>query len=158
MPCKCLFALCVVLAINVQHVNSALLQLKIQSRAKECFYEDINQDRKHINLEFEVIEGGELDIGVTVIGPSGMKLLHKLLNFDEQKNGQNEPEKVNLINLSAGKYEICFDNVMASKSSKVVVIRSDDLLDNRKPTEKKTEFAQKSELDDLTQTASKIEA
>ena len=71
-----------------------------------------------IDLQYEVIEGGDLDIGVSVIGPTKQKILHKLSNFDVRRGGQNDP-KIRLLSIDHGTYQICFDNIMASRDLKL---------------------------------------
>lgn len=140
--------------------NAEMLSFKIAPRVKECFYENINDDISSINLEFEVIEGGDLDIGLSVIGPNKEKIIHRLINFDVKRGGQNDPEKVELTNIDDGLYEICFDNVIASRDYKVIV-----LVNNNNDNDKKNNYQDKNnddklieqtEINDLSETTIKL--
>ena len=145
---------------NVDGKNDGLLTFKVAARVKECFFEEINNKNKMIKLQYEVIEGGDLDIGISVISPTKHKILHKLSNFDVRRGGQNEPENINLINLEYGIYQICFDNIMASRDYKVIVIDTFNDIKEEKEEEEEgnnNNLAEKSEIQVLSQLAEKLE-
>mmetsp|Transcript_9153 Transcript_9153/g.8226 ORF Transcript_9153/g.8226 Transcript_9153/m.8226 type:complete len:227 (+) Transcript_9153:43-723(+) len=150
----------VVFIASVYVSSGEILSFKIPPRVKECFYEDINHKMSSINLEYEVIEGGDLDIGVSVIGPNKQKIMHRLANFDVRRGGQNDPEKVELSNIDHGMYQICFDNIMASRDYKVIVLVNNNYKTNNyhKNNDKNNDekLLQKSEMDNLSQSALKL--
>merc|ERR1712244_76432 len=117
-----------------------------------------NHQKNSINLRYEVIKGGDLDIGIMITNDKKQKLMHKLSNFDVRRGGQNEAEKVNLVHLQDGIYEICFDNIMASRDFKVIVLSLDEpYKQTYTPSEHREKLAEKSELDNLSESAVKLQ-
>eukprot|EP00483_Globobulimina_turgida_P000080 UN00080 len=139
--------LLLLLLVNITY--GGLLSFKIQPRVQECFYEEIKYQKSAIDLEYEVIEGGDLDIGISIVDSRKQTILHKVSNFDVRRGGKSDPEQVHLVNLRHGIYEICFDNIMVSRDYKVLVIYTTDHREEKFDDQQGEKLAEKSELEKL---------
>jgi protein ERP2 len=86
------------------------LTLDIAPRRRECLHQNIEQGTEY-EVEYQVIDGGELDINFIVQTPSGM-----LIVPDIRKTGDLHKLKAS----ETGDYSFCFDNSFSHFSNKVV--------------------------------------
>ncbi len=74
-----------------------------------------------MNLQFEVIRGGLLDIQVRVLNPKGRAVYEKVAYFSRKSDADSESEgKVTITAATPGAHKICFDNTMSRWTAKVV--------------------------------------
>jgi len=108
---------------SVQSFNDNDLTIHVPAGSVECFYQPI-KDEKTLEIEYQVIAGGDLDIDFRVSSPNG-----KVLFAEGRKNdGVHTVEEA-----EAGDYEICFSNKFSHISSKTVffeIILDSDLEDD----------------------------
>ncbi|XP_031557158.1 transmembrane emp24 domain-containing protein 5-like [Actinia tenebrosa] len=84
--------------------------IKVEAGNKECFFEEIKSNVS-LDVEYQVVEGGELDINFYLKQPNGKILLEDVQKSDETHN---------IITPEDGVYEFCFDNSFSSLSSRTV--------------------------------------
>ncbi|CAD5220432.1 unnamed protein product [Bursaphelenchus okinawaensis] len=96
--------------------EEVIMVLKVEPGKIDCFYERLNNP-KHVQIEtdFQVTEGGELDISFHVKNPKGLIVAKDY----KQINGEH---KINLEhpNNGHGEYEFCFDNSFSTTTAKTV--------------------------------------
>lgn len=102
--------LIVFLAKSVHAFNDNDLTVHVPPGSVECFYQTVKNE-KTLEIEYQVIAGGDLDIDFRVSSPSG-----KVLLAEARKNdGVHTVEEA-----EAGDYELCFSNKFSHLSSKTV--------------------------------------
>ncbi|KAK3702966.1 hypothetical protein QZH41_012406, partial [Actinostola sp. cb2023] len=84
--------------------------IKVDAGNRECFYEDIKTNVS-LDIEFQVIEGGELDIDFYVKLPNGHRVVEDIRKTDEVHTIPTTEE---------GTYEFCFDNSFSTLASKTI--------------------------------------
>lgn len=88
--------------------------VQIPAGERSCFYHPVERENnilKEFELEFQVIEGGELDVNVIVQSPSGAVLF----------SVQRKSDGIHKIKSSeAGDHQICFDNGFSRITNKMV--------------------------------------
>jgi len=86
------------------------LTVHVPAGRVECFYQPINKE-KSMEVEYQVIAGGDLDIDFRMANPDG-----KVLMAESKKN-----DAVHTFDdLQPGDYEVCFSNRFSRISSKTV--------------------------------------
>jgi len=86
------------------------LTVHVPAGRVECFYQPIKKE-KSMEVEYQVIAGGELDIDFRVANPEG-----KVLMAESKKNDAVH----SFDDLTPGDYEVCFSNRFSRISSKTV--------------------------------------
>ncbi|XP_069132418.1 transmembrane emp24 domain-containing protein 1-like [Argopecten irradians] len=116
------------------------LTVEINAGTQDCFYQHVKKP-VGIEIEYQVIDGGDLDISFYIQAPSGQVLIS-----DVQKS--DAVHKVDAA--AAGDYKFCFDNTFSHFNAKVVYfeIVSDDEDDEDDDDDKDWNFA-KEELSGL---------
>uniref|UniRef100_A0A1B6L644 GOLD domain-containing protein n=1 Tax=Graphocephala atropunctata TaxID=36148 RepID=A0A1B6L644_9HEMI len=84
---------------------------KVDSYTDECFYEWAEEDTM-VGLTFQVVEGGFLDIDITVHGPDGREI---------HAGSRESSGKFTFSAYQAGKYKFCFSNKMSTVTPKKVM-------------------------------------
>ncbi|XP_075912229.1 transmembrane emp24 domain-containing protein 5-like isoform X1 [Petromyzon marinus] len=77
---------------------------------QECFSQPMKRDAI-LEVEFQVIDGGELDINFVAVSPGGLTVAR-----DERKQDNTHSIKA----VEDGDYTVCFDNTFSRVSSKTV--------------------------------------
>ncbi|XP_076472110.1 transmembrane emp24 domain-containing protein 1-like [Babylonia areolata] len=101
------------LSLLVFQVGSAIevdLTVEINAGSTDCFWQKI-KSQVSAELEYQVIDGGDLDIDCAVYAPDG-----RVLQMESRKTE-------NVIRFETdveGEYKICFDNSFSRMSTKVV--------------------------------------
>lgn len=91
--------------------NAAGYAIEVQPGESECFWEDVTSGHMAA-LEYEVAEGGNLDIDVLVLDPDKVHVYE----------GERETDgKIQFSIKKRGRYEYCFSNDMSTVTAKVVV-------------------------------------
>mmetsp|Transcript_1059 Transcript_1059/g.1648 ORF Transcript_1059/g.1648 Transcript_1059/m.1648 type:complete len:201 (-) Transcript_1059:90-692(-) len=100
---------CLILAIFVTYISA--LTIKVHPHQEECFYEPIKKANVKVKVQFEVSQGGMLDIDAKIQGPSG-QIIHQV---------QKQSDAIFTFNANEiGHYKVCFSNVMNTVSPKSV--------------------------------------
>jgi len=99
------------LAINSSKgFNDNDLTIHIPPGSAECFYQTINKE-KSVEIEYQVIAGGDLDVDFRLTGPNG-----KVIVAEGKKN-----DGIHTVDpVEPGDYELCFSNRFSRISSKTV--------------------------------------
>jgi len=89
----------------------------------ECFYQNVKKDLV-LEVEYQVIDGGDLDIDFMLKAPNGQVIVNEM----------RKPDAIHTVDETMeGDYEVCFSNRFSRISQKVVffeiIIDSDDGLD-----------------------------
>lgn len=119
----CLLLLAIKLSLCDEEID---LTFEVDPAKKECFYHDIKQNVDY-EVDFQVIEGGDLDISMLVQDPAGKTIVFdnkKSENFHQLNSGDVE-----------GTYVFCMDNTFSRFSPKLVnlqIIVEDDVEDDLK--------------------------
>ena len=95
--------------------------VKVHAGKRDCYFEEIKIDQP-FELEYQVIDGGDLDITFQMISPTG-----KVLATDIRKE-----DGVHTVDTPVeGAYQFCFDNGFSRMTDKVVFfeIFTDDNFD-----------------------------
>lgn len=103
------FAVSLCLAVLIRQTNAYITTL--DAHAEECFFEKAIAGTK-LGFTFEVIEGGFLDIDVTIFDPDGAQIHH------EPKASSG---KYTIEANKDGHYKYCFSNKMSTVTPKVVM-------------------------------------
>ena len=104
--------LCLILLIvNILIQNSQQYFTTIEAQEEECFFER-SVEREKFVLTFEVIEGGTLDIDVTITGPDN----HILRDGGRERMGQYE-----FTSYADGVYRYCFSNKISLTTQKIIL-------------------------------------
>jgi len=92
--------------------------IKVHAGKRDCYFEDIKAQTP-FEIEFQVIDGGDLDITFQMIDPKG-KILATDIRKEDGVHTVDEPIE--------GAYQFCFDNGFSRMTDKVVFfeIFSDD--------------------------------
>jgi hypothetical protein len=110
-------------AMPVQTDNSiyaSALTFQVNAREEMCFFEDMEANMP-LNMEFEVIRGGLLDIHLKISDPSDTIIFEKMAFFNRPDETMNVAEgRISVSTKDAGAYKICFDNTMSKFTAKVV--------------------------------------
>lgn len=103
----------VVLWVQISSGLDTTLTYKVPAGSRECFFEDISAEGE-IDLEYQVVQGGELDIDFEILDPYG-----RILAIDHRRM-----ENLHVIEkLSAdGTYQFCMDNSFSLFSDKMVYL------------------------------------
>ncbi|XP_012695145.2 transmembrane emp24 domain-containing protein 1 [Clupea harengus] len=80
--------------------------------ATECFYQTIT-DQNSMEVEYQILAGSSLEVGFTLISPSGYRLVSDFRKSD----GIHTVEPVEM-----GDYSVCFDNSFSKFSEKMVFV------------------------------------
>merc|ERR1719464_526725 len=135
--------------------NIGSLTFRVERSDKFCFYLETSVTESSINLQFEVIEVFNLDIGFLIRRPDGEFLQKSLVSFEPRRGGLSAPKKVNIGDLERGRYELCFDNGYYGVSSdyKVITVSDEEEWLTKQHEERHGDdrAAHSSEMDDLTQ-------
>ena len=106
------------------------MTFEVAPKSAECFYEELGETGT-IDLKFEVIRGGLLDIRLTVKAPNGNNLYENIHFFNHDNDDENEKEGLFLIHsVGSGLYTICFDNTMSRWTPKIVTVKLTDDFDD----------------------------
>ncbi|XP_019752859.1 transmembrane emp24 domain-containing protein 5 isoform X1 [Hippocampus comes] len=84
---------------------------------KECFYQTMKKDAS-LEIEYQVLDGGGLDVDFYISSPSG-----QILYTDHHKS-----DGMHTVETEDGDYMFCFDNTFSSVSEKLVFFEL--ILDN----------------------------
>lgn len=95
--------------------------LVIDAHGEECFFDRVSATTK-LGLTFEVVEGGFLDIDVTITGPD-QKVIHR-----EERASSG---KYTFAADRDGDYTYCFGNKMSSMTPKVLMFSMDTAEEER---------------------------
>lgn len=95
--------------------------VKVHAGKRDCYFEEIKSDQP-FELEYQVIDGGDLDITFQMISPTGKVLATDIRKEDGVHTVENPTE---------GAYQFCFDNGFSRMTDKVVFfeIFTDDNFD-----------------------------
>lgn len=111
----------------------------VKSNTKECLYEYVEKDNKLIG-NYEVTDGGFLDISVTVTDQDGKT------HYEQQKEVHGQ---FSVNAQSDGIFTVCFDNQQASDGDKVVGFNLHSGNDLYKNIVKRGEFKENQQKQDL---------
>ena len=155
-----LFAAVGSLAAISSAANIGSLTFRLERQERFCFYQKTSVTQSSINLQFEVIEGHNSDIGFRITRPDGSILKTSLASFEPRRGGLSEPMKVNFADLDRGRYEICFDNGARGVSADYKVITMADEAEWLSKQQQKKQgderAAHSTEMDDLTRMAQRL--
>merc|ERR1712190_533962 len=106
--------------------------IKVHAGKRDCYFEDIKSGSS-FELEYQVIDGGDLDITFQMIDPKG-KILATDIRKEDGLHTVEEPID--------GAYQFCFDNGFSRMTDKVVFfeIFSDDDFDYDYDDDEKFQF------------------
>ncbi|XP_023017266.2 transmembrane emp24 domain-containing protein [Leptinotarsa decemlineata] len=94
----------------MQYSLSTELTFELPDSAKDCFYEEINKNTS-CTLEFQVVTGGQYDVGVILEDPKGNILYKQVkMQFDSHT----------FVAQTSGIYKVCFSNEFSTFSHKLV--------------------------------------
>uniref|UniRef100_A0A1B6IPY2 GOLD domain-containing protein n=1 Tax=Homalodisca liturata TaxID=320908 RepID=A0A1B6IPY2_9HEMI len=99
-----------VMTIYFQVTDQVEFTFELVDKAKECFYEDIQQNT-NINLDYQVVTGGSYDVDVTVEDPT-QNVIYREVKSQHNSYNFKSPMK--------GIYKICFSNEFSTFSHKLV--------------------------------------
>jgi len=88
------------------------LTIYVNAREVSCFYQYIEKGTA-FEVEYQVVDGGDLDINFSVRTPSG----RIMVNEYRKNDGEHK-----LDGIEAGDYKLCLDNAFSRFSEKVVYI------------------------------------
>jgi len=121
---KCAALLLICVAVVLLEVDASILTFPVESKARECFFEDVTAANSPLALEFEVVRGGLLDIKISILDPFNMVVFEKMAFFNKPDAVLNEQEgRIQIQASHVGTYSICFDNSMSRWTGKVVSFR-----------------------------------
>ncbi|ETO34108.1 transmembrane emp24 domain-containing protein 5 precursor, partial [Reticulomyxa filosa] len=103
----------------------------IESKSIECYWHNMNDIKKILQFEYDVREGGDLDIGFSIFNPENNELFKRVDSFYKMEKSiqikfQIEQEK------EIGIYKFCFDNTIVSFGDKRIKIHFPDNLSQEK--------------------------
>ncbi|XP_064385016.1 transmembrane emp24 domain-containing protein 1-like [Halichondria panicea] len=124
------FSLCLVLvSVSLSAARDFTFTLKLGAGRSECFYDYIHEGA-FLEIEYQVIEGGDLDINFMVTDPNKKSMVMEPHSMDGLHG----------IDIKiTGEYEICLDNSFSRMTDKLVffdVIIEDDSGETEPPEEK----------------------
>lgn len=131
--------------VNIIYVNSVDtdLTVEIAPGSQECFYQQITKTGETtLEVEYQVIDGGDMDVSFYIQAPSG-----SILVAEDKKSDSAHKVDIQLT----GTYKICFDNTFSRFFRKVVYFdiiteNEDDEIDNRNWTFSKDDAAELMEI------------
>eukprot|EP00002_Diphylleia_rotans_P007902 TRINITY_DN17566_c0_g1_i1.p1 TRINITY_DN17566_c0_g1~~TRINITY_DN17566_c0_g1_i1.p1 ORF type:complete len:199 (+),score=53.12 TRINITY_DN17566_c0_g1_i1:46-642(+) len=86
------------------------LSVVVQPNSQQCFFEEL-KEKESIDFEFQVTDGGMLDIDVQVEGPDSRVLYE----------GERESDgKYTFVSYKEGDYRFCFVNTISTITDKIV--------------------------------------
>jgi len=91
-------------------VKSVELTFELPDKEEACFYEEIPENTQAI-LEFQVVEGGKMDVDCSITDPN-QKTLYSIK--------RKEYDTYNWLTKIGGEYKICFSNQFSTFTHKVV--------------------------------------
>ena len=146
------------LAAMASAESIGVLTFRVESSERVCFFQEMSSAQSAINLEFEVIEGYNADIGFIITKPNGGKARNSLVSFEPRRGGHSGPLKVNIPDLDKGVHEICFDNAIASTGHKVITMQDETewLAKQHEEEHGRDRAAHSSEIGDLTELAKRL--
>ncbi|KAM6956891.1 transmembrane emp24 domain-containing protein 1a [Aplochiton taeniatus] len=106
----CCLAFSVDFTIGLRQSQDAEFTFILPAGSTECFYQTTVKNGS-IEVEYQVIAGAGLDVGFTLISPSGFRLASDFRRSDAIHT--MEPTE-------AGDYRLCFDNSFSKLSEKMV--------------------------------------
>ncbi|CAL1535555.1 unnamed protein product [Lymnaea stagnalis] len=86
------------------------LTIDISPGRQECFWETL-PSKTSVEVDYQVIDGGDLDIDVMVVGPD-----NRIYQMDQRKTENT----MRIETGDAGDYKVCFDNTFSRISNKLV--------------------------------------
>jgi len=78
---------------------------------RDCYFEDLKKDKSY-EIEYQVLDGGDLDITFELFDPSGKRLVRDV----RQEDGMHTVDTKG----NAGAYQLCFDNKFSMMTDKTV--------------------------------------
>lgn len=118
--------LCLALFVALINANLDVFMVKVEPRAEDCFYEDVNVGDT-VTYEYHVVDGGLLDVEIRVRGG----FLHGSSNFSKlfrhttryytklYFEGRDE-STYSFTADTAGTYALCFNNEMSRWTVKTI--------------------------------------
>ncbi|XP_022307244.2 protein SpAN-like [Crassostrea virginica] len=113
MPKTLVFQLLIAVFFNFilsVHTLEVDLTVDVKPGHEECFYEEIKKPTS-LEVEYQVIDGGDLDINFMVTSPHGRIMVSELMKSDAV-------HKLDALDL--GVYKVCFDNTFSHFARKLV--------------------------------------
>uniref|UniRef100_A0A1B6F8B8 GOLD domain-containing protein n=1 Tax=Cuerna arida TaxID=1464854 RepID=A0A1B6F8B8_9HEMI len=101
-----------VITMYFQTTDQVEFTFELMDKAKECFYEDIQQNTT-VNLDYQVVTGGSYDVDVTVEDPAQNFIYRQM---------KSQLNSYTFNSLIEGTYKICFSNEFSTFSHKLVYI------------------------------------
>lgn len=84
--------------------------VKVHAGKRDCYFEEIKADQP-FEIEYQVIDGGDLDVTFQMISPTGKVLATDIRKEDGVHTVENPTE---------GAYQFCFDNGFSRMTDKIV--------------------------------------
>lgn len=104
------FTLCVHLTFGLGANQNTEFTFRLPAGSTECFYQSTGRNGS-MEVEYQVIGGAGLDVGFTLISPSGYRLASDFRRSDG----------IHMVDPTEdGDYRLCFDNSFSKFSEKVV--------------------------------------
>lgn len=133
------------LFINLISVNSVDtdLTVEISPGSQECFYQQITKSGETtLEVEYQVIDGGDMDVSFYIQDPSG-----SILVAEDKKSDSAHKVDIKI----SGTYKICFDNTFSRFFRKVVYFdiiteNEEDEIDNSNWVTSKDDAAELMEI------------
>ena len=97
-----------VLTVSLVCYQAYAINFEVKASREECLYETYSKGQQ-VYLVFQVIEGGNKDIDVTVLAPD------KIAIYSSKKETEG---KFRFTTRISGSYAFCFSNLMSSITSK----------------------------------------
>merc|ERR1712080_469936 len=93
------------------------LLFEVGGGREECVYEEYAEKEK-IEFDFDIVEGGKLDIELKIFAPGGSMVLQRMVTFsaDNDPRSGTVDQKISV----SGVYKICFNNRASRWVAKVV--------------------------------------
>ncbi|XP_050410010.1 transmembrane emp24 domain-containing protein 5 [Patella vulgata] len=95
------------------------LTIDVGAGIEECLYQNVKKPT-NLEIEYQVIDGGDLDVDFSIITPTGQKIVHDL----------RKTENVHKVGVKIpGAYRFCIDNTFSRFTNKVVffeILTDDD--------------------------------
>lgn len=104
------FCLLTFLIVFFKFTKGTELTFELPDSAKECFHEEIKKNTS-VNVEFQVVTGGQYDVDVTVEDPK-KKIIYKQIKMQFDSHSFTAEH--------TGVYVICFSNEFSTFSHKLV--------------------------------------
>jgi len=79
----------------------------------QCYFQPVTNESQHwLEFDYQVIDGGDLDINVLVSNPNGQVLIQDMKKMDAT-------HKIDVSTVK-GDYQLCFDNSFSYQASKMI--------------------------------------